>query len=604
MRNSSFHLVSSLFLGLTSLSYGAETIAPYCNGSSPIPDRFQALRVRSSCEFKDSILKGYASVYQKEQRIRRADGSPFRAAPHLDGCITREVEIRDPETPNTRLEWFDRARSCAAEFQDTHLELQSFETQPWISLGFSLRELNGRYYIESSYPRLLAARLAPTEAALFVAGSEVLTIQGRPVSELQKEMMAYVSGSSPEYRRAEALKRLTERNFKFPEATQTSLTFASGPTVTMDWRADFVSPQDPQSLQALQARGFQHAPEMPWLRPAALDENLLKLPEYSGFYEETPAVPESAQTRMAHFWGIYDAAPALGFVRVDSRSDGVEQSYCYLQLASFAEDRVVGDKGKAKPYSGPLRKFLRHCQKDSLPLVLDLRSNSGGYIDLGSEAFSALLPKRSRASARATWAYRESEIYREIGDGYFDGQYWAENSVEISPREKSDRKVRGFSGYILGLITPYCISSCDRLAALLKASRRATLLGTPTNGTGAGFMDVTDPTTGKLRSDWQDSSQTLFAQIPDMLFGAIPSQEIPLSSGRPSGFGGWVRWLLDGKPEATNYVPMEAYEELALLENRPTVPDFGFQMTASDLQKGAQSWVREIQKALSPAGLP
>jgi hypothetical protein len=230
--------------------------------------------------------------------------------------------------------------------------------------------------------------------------------------------------------------------------------------------------------------------------------------------------------------------------------------------------------------------------------VLDIRTNPGGYLDLGKDTLAAITPRNQRINTRSAWAYREDEVYREVDGAYFEGEYWGGNTIEVSPRERFDRKVGGYSGKVLALITPYCLSSCDRLAAFLKTSGRATLIGTPTNGTGAGFQDWTDPATGRLHSDWQDSAGILTAQIPDQLFGAQAADAAPIMSGKPKGFLPWIKWLFQGRPEAIEYLPMADYESTSLLENQPTQPDLFYAPQVSDLRRGQAGWIDLIQSQL------
>jgi hypothetical protein len=559
---------------------------------------FQARRIRAACEFKEVMIRKYAPLYQKEQRILTTEGEPFRAPRALDLCIEEEVNHPDIKTPETHLAWLDRMKKCSAQFQDTHLELTSSEGTPWISLGITLREWNGRFYIESLYPQFLAQQNGVLLLHDLQPGTEVTALDGRPIEHALNELLPLIGGSSLLYRRQEALRRLTERNFFYPDSPHATLQLTQQKSLNLTWAADFNSSSHVNSRTVLQQRGFTHSDELPWLGARSTPTTAPGLKRYQGYYEETPPLPPSALSRLRFFYEKTSLSPALSFVAVNQQEDGVQAPFCYLQLASFSDDRVTENGKKSRAYSKPLRTFLRQCQREKLPLVLDLRSNGGGYIALGSQAFSAVLPKRTRADARSTWAYRESELYQDIRDGYFTGQYWGENSLEVLPAERADRRVRGFSGAVLALTTPYCISSCDRLAALLKVSGRAQVLGSPTNGTGAGFTATWDPTTQRLQSDWRDSSGLLMAQIPDMLFGAILTQEVPTTSGRPNGFVPWIGWLLQGRPEAVEYVPLAIFGEGSLLENQPTQPDIPFEINSLDLSDGASAWLRKIQDTL------
>jgi len=598
----------SIFLGLAQALIGAVLLMGAASAQSlnlqscPIfqaKSPFQAQRIRAACEFKEVMIRKYAPLYQKEQRILTSEGAPFRAPRALDHCIAEEVNHPDIESPESHLAWLDRMRECSAQFQDTHLELTSIEDTTWISLGITLREWNGRFYIESIYPQFLAQQNGVSLLHDLQPGTEVIELNGRPIEQALNDLLPLIGGSSPLYRRQEALRRLTERNFAYPDSPHLTLLLAEQKILQLTWAADFDSSSHAISRIALQQRGFIQSNDLPWLSVNPLSSSTPNLKRYQGYYDETPPLPPSALKRLRFFYEKSNLSPALSFVAVNQKEDGVQVPFCYLQLASFNDDRVIGIGRKSRAYSKPLRKFLRQCQRAKLPLVLDLRNNGGGYISLGSQAFRALLPKRTRASARSTWAYRESELYQDIRDGYFEGQYWGENSLEVLPAERADRRVRGFSGSVLALTTPYCISSCDRLAALLKISGRAQMVGTATNGTGAGFTDTWDPATQRLQSDWRDSSGLLAAQIPDMLFGVIPSLEVPTTpSSRPKGFLPWIGWLLQGRPEAVEYVPLATYGDGSLLENQPTQPDIPFEVSPLELSNGSEAWLGLVQRSL------
>jgi hypothetical protein len=570
-----------------------------CKDSFLAASSFHALRVQSACQFKQAMLESYASIYQKEARLSNSQGQRFHSEQALSQCVQVEANNTAKDSPKSRLDWHDRMRLCSAQFQDTHLELTPTEDSAWISLGITLREIQGRYYIESTYPQALSWQHGPLIADSLTVGTEVESFNGRSIQSLIEELTPYIAGSSELYRKQEALRRLTERNFLYPESPEVRLRMKNETEISLKWGADTSSFSSATSRIYLKKLGFESHAALPWNAPRPLDPALTDLPRYAGYYDETPPLPESASERLATYYGAEEGAVALAFVQVDQPQDQVAHPFCYLQLATFNEDRIIAQKRRSLTYIKPLRKFLRKCQREQLPLVLDLRTNNGGYIDLGNQALSAVLPKRTHAQARGTWAYRESQLYREIESGYFEGQYWGENSIEVSPSQTSDRKVRGFSGKILALVTPYCISSCDRLAALLKLSGRAQLLGSPTNGTGAGFMDVINPSTGRYQSEWTDSSGALQAQIPDMLFGAIVSQEVPSRSGRPAGLFSWFRWLHQGRPEATEYVPLTFYGDESLIENRPTQPDLPFEIQPELMREGPRAWLERVQGALT-----
>ena len=99
-------------------------------------------------------------------------------------------------------------------------------------------------------------------------------------------------------------------------------------------------------------------------------------------------------------------------------------------------------------------------------------------------------------------------------------------------------------------------------------------------------------------ADFRAWPRTLAAQIPDQLFGALQASAAPITSGKPKGFLPWLKWLFQGRPDATEYLPMAVYESSALLENHPTAPDVLYSPTAADLQRGQDGWMEIIQRSL------
>jgi len=141
---------------------------------------------------------------------------------------------------------------------------------------------------------------------------------------------------------------------------------------------------------------------------------------------------------------------------------------------------------------------------------------------------------------------------------------------------KTDEDVKGYDKKIVALITPNCISACDMTASLLKNSKRATLIGTHTNGTGAGFWD--DEENGFPRK-WVDSHNTLQVYIPNSLFG-VPSKEIVEKEG--------------------HILPFKAHKNF-ISENIPSVADVQFSPTLKDITGETKGWLNKALEVLFPA---
>ena len=106
-----------------------------------------------------------------------------------------------------------------------------------------------------------------------------------------------------------------------------------------------------------------------------------------------------------------------------------------------------------------------------------------------------------------------------------------------------------------------CISACDGLAILLKVGHRATLIGTTTNGTGAGFIGD-----GVFEDvQWRDRYQVVSLRIPNRLFG----------------YGGALGQHVFSDPNA--FIDMNS-------ENRPVAADITYDSTLSDVTNNSEGW--------------
>jgi hypothetical protein len=261
-----------------------------------------------------------------------------------------------------------------------------------------------------------------------------------------------------------------------------------------------------------------------------------------------------------------------------------------LQIASFMSPVVLSRDGSKLSFFAVLREIIRDAKEMRMPLILDLRDNPGG-ITLFPGMLLSLLTEEDKTYSNVTLGYRISRPIIGIWNHMF------KNSIEVSvgselttdqSREvfrraieknqtytqmvsmnqvEADPELGGFDLPIVALISPSCISSCDIMASLLKASRRATLIGQPTNGTGMGMI----PTHGS-HSMWKDSKGLTYLAIPNFFFG------------KPS---------LDPKGR----VLQEPVESLNL-ENIPTMPDVEYTPSASDLLTQNQGWFDTAMKIL------
>ena len=135
---------------------------------------------------------------------------------------------------------------------------------------------------------------------------------------------------------------------------------------------------------------------------------------------------------------------------------------------------------------------------------------------------------------------------------------------------KADPEVGGYEQKVVALISPMCISACDGMGLLLKASKRATLIGTTTNGTGAGFIG----TEAFQGSHWVDHLQLVSLRIPNRLFG-------------PAGV---VGKRVFNEPDA--YIKYNS-------ENQPVIADSHYVESTDDIQNHSSKWYEKALEVLN-----
>jgi hypothetical protein len=105
------------------------------------------------------------------------------------------------------------------------------------------------------------------------------------------------------------------------------------------------------------------------------------------------------------------------------------------------------------------------------------------------------------------------------------------------------------------------------MASLLKTSGRAVLVGTQSNGTGAGYLS-----TSELNTQWTDSLRVFETQIPNHLFGRAGDPNVRI-------FGEDSALELD-------------------LENQPTMADVKYAPTAKDFSKNSLGWLEKAVETI------
>ncbi|BDG05475.1 S41 family peptidase [Anaeromyxobacter oryzae] len=555
-------------------------------------------RVRIACELRDAMESRYVFESVKA-RMLAADGRPaFDARRHLEACAAAERAIPAEDDP---LRFYDRMRRCTAAFEDGHLILTVPRGIPQVALGVSLRlTADGQVRVAHRDPGLVTAldavsraTGAPGSAALAV-GTRVVAVDGRPVEALVDELGRYVPASSEGARRERAVDALTRRSFAFPARRTATLTVERGGStedVTLTWWLSPGGETHPLTVAFARRTGVRSSAVVDW-RPEASGA-WLRDGDAEGLVRGDPIVPPDDAARLQAWRGDRgQLAVRLG----DATPPGAPR-FCYAQILTFHTETLATGDEAARPFPAVLEDFVHDCAERHLDLVLDLRQNEGGYIN-HSTALAALLtpPNQTspggvlllRATAQTERVYRErapmlggeptgapaqessepQRILRAIEDARRDRREFTPAFFDPPLRSSAE-----FGGRVVALVSPTCMSACDRIAAMLKGAGRAVLVGGPTEGAGASQQEARG-----LSVRWSDADGLLAVAIPNAAMGVQPA---------PSG----------GARDAT---ADEFFAALAF-ENRPVEPQVHYATRLEDLTGHNRGWLEQTVAALRVA---
>jgi hypothetical protein len=119
----------------------------------------------------------------------------------------------------------------------------------------------------------------------------------------------------------------------------------------------------------------------------------------------------------------------------------------------------------------------------------------------------------------------------------------------------------------VALVTADCVSACDKMSSLLKTSQRALIIGTHSNGTGAGYLSNEE-----LNTEWTDSLRIFSTRIPNYLFG------------------------MAGDPETRIFGEDSVYD--LDLENKPTMADVLYAPTFKDMSRNNIGWLEKAVETI------
>jgi peptidase S41-like protein len=565
---------------------------PAC-GDEPLCSARQ--RVQLACEVRDALQKRYVFFPVKGKML----GSAFDSRRHLDACVEEERAIAREDDP---LRFYDRMRRCTAAFADGHLLLGAPARLPQVALGLGLRVLEGRVYVANRQKKIVSYLKNVSGVRdlddLVAVGNEVLEVDGRPVQEELRRLAQYLPASSAAARLERAVDALTRRDFAFPDKRTCTLTVSVGGgrrTVELPW---WISPDAEGHLMTrawVRRTGVATTDLLAWRYDQAKDTWDKDLGAAQGQLRTETILPATDAASLREYADDQDR-PAVRLGEVVRRRD---RAFCYLQILTFHTENLSSSEGR-QPFSAVIATFVRQCKEKELDLVLDLRQNEGGYLAHSSALLATLGEKQKsypggalllRASTQNQLIYQQrspmlSSVPARAGDA-FEPRHIAE-AIGVAKRARADftpafleqplkasDTVGGYEGRVVALVAPTCMSACDRFAALLKSSGRATLIGEPTEGAGGSQQEARN-----LAVRWTDPEGLLALAIPNAAMGV--QRALPVTGGDR---------------------PADEFFQLLTFENRPVLPDVPYAAKLDDLTHHNRGWLEQVDAALFGGGL-
>ena len=513
-------------------------------------------RLKVMCELKNAVVEKYALIQLKKERLN------IDVDQHFQECARVELKIESGD----RQDFFDRVQKCVAGIQDTHFGGYTRTRRPVTLTAIQIIDIGGKIVISRQSPLLIARIKAENEGGwkdldtTLAPGNEVTMIDGIPAAEAVAQLVPYINASSPAFASLYASLTFFQRSFAYPTKKTVALEIRTATGVLkhieLPWMAQ-LTPGNFDAQAKFKALGLPLVTELQWKYDPVLkkfekkDESLFPV----GFNIRTPLFAGKAN------FSTYvddDGAPGLRTAEVVLNRS---QVFCYMQLLTF-HSKSFTKEGSKDPkdkvdFFAPIKAFVKSCEAKQMPLLLDLKYNGGGNGSFPAQLLAALAPKDAKypsnvmafglTPSMVDLVTQEFDPVKDSGARDRDGgpdsvTLLAAVSDAISagakytdvlngPDVTTDDDVGGYSQKIVAIVTPLCISACDMTANLLKNSKRATIVGTASNGTGAGFWS-----NDKLDSTFTDSEGLLSFEIPNHLFGVASAtnlaERIPFVTGK------------------------------------------------------------------------
>jgi C-terminal processing protease CtpA/Prc len=563
--------------------------------------KFQYFDQNDRIQIINDLLKTveleYAPLQVKEKRIglnlSQIKSEAIAAEQSVENVLIAQETRSNPEVrakiaglqAKSNMEFLDRMQLLVAKFQDSHFSIQERISRPMVYNGLRLRRVQGMVVIGGMDKRFfgMVQKLSGSDLSAIKIGDQVISIDGVNVEDKINELKKYISGSSDEFRESQAIRSLTLRNLFYPTKNYMTIEFKSAGTFKLPYFQNTVAGETPR-LDANQ-----------YLQSLGIPSDSMAI----GMTFNTATrqwVDSGMQFDGYSPWKLHANLKGLVEYADDGGSPGMRtgyfmkngKTYGVLQLLTFHTKNLKnGDNSQS--FLDAIRGFVAELKDNGMPLILDLRNNPGGNGNFPA-AVLGILSKTGLVYGGSTSGYRMTPYIRQLEEGGLFQEVVAEdvsggitmdtftnmlqttidNRKEVTPMfsysaVENDPKIGGFDNKIVALITADCVSACDMMSSLLKSSKRATLIGTHSNGTGAGFLSTSSTYDSGLNTQWTDSLRVFSSQIPNHLFGR------------------------SGDPEVRFFGENSVYD--MDLENDPTIADIQYTPQAKDFIKNNLGWL-------------
>jgi hypothetical protein len=553
-------------------------------------------RVKVACDLRDAIEARYVFFPVKGQLVSGSRAVAFDPRAHLDACAAQERAVAREDDP---LRFYDRMRRCTAAFQDGHLLLGAPARLPQVALGLGLRLVDGKVRIANRERKLVSYLDAVSGVRdlerILAVGNEVLDLDGRPVADWLADLARHVPASSDAARRERAVDAITRRDFAFPErrsAAVTVLVDGARRTIELPW---WISPDAETHVMTrayVRRTGIATTDLLTWRYDSTKDTWDRDARSAQGYLRTDTILPPRDAAALREYRDDQDR-PAVRLGEVVRRRD---RAFCYLQILTFHTENLAS-RDLRQPFGAVIEGFVRECKEKELDLVLDLRNNEGGYIAHSNTLVAALgdrapapggalllrastlnqlvyqqrSPNLGGAPARAgDDALEPGRVVEAIGAARRASEAFTPGFLEGPVRPSGS--VGGYHGRVVALVSPSCMSVCDRTAAMLQSAARAVLVGEPTEGAGGSQQEARN-----LAARWTDVEGLLSLSIPNAAMG--------VQRTLPEG---------DARRERT---AREFFATLAF-ENRPVEPDIRYATRLEDVTGANRGWLEQVDEVL------